>query len=209
MFYLQKFQLTIMTKFDSLDAYFNKVSFDVYCPLATIAEQFYSCCSDPFDKTASGPYIDGKKVTYCPNKPLSPSGQMCKNKYGWAIEILGKMFRTEFNKSDYSATRIRVHIQYRHPEIAQFIYDRIIINRPDIDLESPDTIGVDCKTMDEVASLDLVFMQYENQWAMNIETQKNIERYNNRGSLGHSTHSLITSICVMMIFIGLISQCCT
>ena len=67
-----------MTKFDSIDAYFNKVSIDVYCPLATIAEQFYTCCSDPFDKTASGPYIDGKKVTYCPNKPLSPSGQMCK-----------------------------------------------------------------------------------------------------------------------------------
>jgi hypothetical protein len=90
-----------MTKFDSIDAYFNKVSIDVYCPLATIAEQFYTCCSDPFDKTASGPYIDGKKVTYCPNKPLSPSGQMCKNKYGWALEILGKMFRTEFNMSDY------------------------------------------------------------------------------------------------------------
>lgn len=200
-----------MTKFDPIDAYFSKVSFDVYCPLATIAEQFYTCCTDPFFKTASssGPYIDGKKVTYCPNIHIGAAGRLCKDKYGLTIEILGKMFRTEFNKSDYPATRIRVHIQYRHPEIAQFIYDRIIINRPDIDLESPDTIGVDCKTMDEVASLDMVFIQYENQWAMNIETQKNIERYNNRNSLETSTHSLITSICVMMMVIGLISQCCT
>ena len=209
MFYLQKFQLTIMTKFDSLDAHFNKVSFDVYCPLATIAEQFYTCCTDPFDKDASGPYIDGKKVTYCPNKPLSPSGQMCKNKYGWALEILGKMFRSEFNMSDYPITRARVHIQYRHPDIAQFMYNRMITNHPDIVLERPDTIGVDCKTLDEVENLWLVFLKYENLWATNIETERNIERYNNRGSLEYCTQSLITSICVMIIFIGLISQCCT
>ena len=198
-----------MTKFDPIDAYCNKVRFDVYCPLATIAEQFYTCCTDPFDKDASGPYIDGKKVTYCPNKPLSPSGQMCKNKYGWAIEILGKTFRSELNKSDYPITRARVHIQYRRPDIAQFIYDLMIINHPDIVLESPDTIGIDCKTLDEVENLWKVFLKYENQWAQNIRTQIDIERYNNDNRLEQSTHSLITSICVMIIFIGLISQCCS
>ena len=84
------------------------------------------------------------------------------------------MFRTEFNMSDYPITRARAHIQYRHPDIAQFIYDLMITNHPDIVLESPDTIEVDCKTFDEVENLWLVFLKYENLWATNIETERNI-----------------------------------
>ena len=52
----------------------------------------------------------------------------------------------------------------------------MIINHPDVVLESPDTIGVDCKTLDKVENLWKVFMRYENQWAQNIRTQIDIER---------------------------------
>lgn len=51
----------------------------------------------------------------------------------------------------------------------------MIINHPDVVLESPDTIGVDCKTLDKVENLWKVFMRYENQWAQNIRTQIDIE----------------------------------
>ena len=95
------------------------------------------------------------------------------------------------------------------PYIAQFIYDLMIINHPDVVLESPDTIGVDCKTLDKVENHWKVFMRYENQWAQNIRTQIDIERYNNDNRLEQSTHSLITSICVIIMFIGLVSKCCT
>ena len=56
----------------------------------------------------------------------------------------------------------------------------MIINHPDVVPESPDTIGVDCKTLDKVENLWKVFMRYENQWAQNIRTQIDIQRYNDR-----------------------------
>lgn len=199
-----------MYKFEPTCICFHKVSFDIYCTLHTIAMQLYECCD--FDKIFDANYhseIDGKKVSYTTNRPLKVSGWLCKHKYGWTFEILSKLFRTTFNKNDYPISRVRVHIQWTRPEIAQFIYNAMIKDRSDIELETPDTIGIDCKTLDEVENLWLIFLKYENQWATNIETGRNIERYNNRGSLERSTHSLITSICVMMIFIGLISQCCS
>ena len=51
----------------------------------------------------------------------------------------------------------------------------MIINHPDVVLKSPDTIGVDCKTLDKIENLWKVFMRYENQWAQNIRTQIDIE----------------------------------
>ena len=51
----------------------------------------------------------------------------------------------------------------------------MIINHPDVVLESSDVIGVDRKTLDKVENLWKVFMRYENQWAQNIRTQIDIE----------------------------------
>ena len=191
-------------------AHSDTTSFDIYCPLATIAEHFHTCCSflDPALSTIhTASYVDGKKVTYTIDRSLRISGKWYKTRYGWTIEDLSRIFCTEFNKDDYPVTGVRVHVQWKHPEIARYIYNLMVRKHPDITLESPDTIGVDCKTLDEVEELWLVFLEYENMWAEEVALERRIEQYNNDNRLESSTHGLITTICFIIIIIGLIRSC--
>ncbi len=204
--------------------FYQKISYDIFCPNATIAEFLYS----EYIRCPEGSYwkdveISGKRFS-CTSRlrDLYTLSDMCEKMYKGRLENLAKLFRIEINPEDYPVSYVRVHIHYKYPGMAKYIYDQLtthglkVMSNPvnpeniyDLTLEDPDTIGVTCRTFAEVNSLSKIFIGPENQFTDSILLNERIAEYNNRGVLESSTHSLITSICVMIMFIGLVFKCCT
>ena len=213
-----------MKKPDSLDMFYQRISYDIFCPNATIAEFLYSdylrCPEGSFWKDVER---SGKRFS-CTSRlrDLYSVADMCEKMYNGALEELSKLFQCDLPPEDYPASHVRVHIRYQYPGMANYIFDQLTSrgiesmsnsvkheNIYDLVMEDADTIGLTCKTLKEVSTLSKVFILPKNEFCNNIIINENIQNYNNRNSLETSTHSLITSICVMIMFIGLISQCCT
>lgn len=209
-------------------AYYQKVRYDIYCPLATIAEHMHDICSyyDNISNsnqisTGYNSSVDGSRVSFSsPQNSLIFSEKTCIEQYRWTIESLGKLFRTELDPADYPVSQVRVHIRYRHSDIARFIYDHIDRKYLDMDsetkgterfsdisMEDEETIGVTCGTLEATAHLWKIFIGAENSYYAMIDCEERIARYNNDNRLEDSTHSMITSICLFMMIFGLMAQC--
>lgn len=215
---------------NTISAYFQKISYDIYCPSATIAEHM---CTNllHWDKLLEEkchqykPEVTGKCISFkSPYKSLVSLENICESKYDNALKELGELFRIELDSNDYPVSQIRVHIQYRYEGMGKYIYNSIVNenlkekfkticteNLSDITMEDENTIGVTCKTFKEVDKLWTIFLEYENRFQERLQLEerlnKRIAEYNNNNRLEASTSSLITSICAMAIFFSLLSQC--
>lgn len=210
-------------------AYFQKVSYDIDCPLVTIAEHFHDICSDYDNRFRNGEMpslynstVNDNRVSFTSRQnSLICSEKTCIDHYRWTIESLGKLFRTELDPADYPVLQVRVHIRYSHPDITNFIYDRIKNKTPDkdtgtkdmkgvsdISMEDEYTIGVTCCSLEDTARLWEIFIGPENSYYAMVDCEERIARYNNDNRLETSTHAMITSICIITILFGLVSQCC-
>lgn len=210
-----------------MNLFAQSISYDIFCPNATIAEFLYS----EYIRCPEGSYwkdveVSGKRYS-CTSRlrDLYTLSDMCERMYKGRLENLAKLFRSEINPDDYPVSYVRAHIHYEYPGMAKYIYDQLTthglkaMSNPvnpgdlyDLTLEDPDTIGVSCKNWLAVNSIYNLFIRPKNEFTDKIlaeeRTQEIIKEYNSRNSLEHSTHSLITSICVIIMFIGLISKCC-
>ncbi len=211
---------------DSLNLFYKKISFDIFCPNATIAE--YLCYYHTKNSDASywtDVKVDGKKFS-CTSRfrDLYSVKNMCESMYKSGLHNLAELFRIEFNPEEYPISYVKAHIRYQYPGMAKYVYDRLnsakngqeekSINNEnlfDLILEDSDTIGISCRNWDGVNSLSGVFISYDNEFTGRIMADERIKEIikinNNDDRLERSTSSLITSICIMTMFIGLISQC--
>lgn len=143
------------------------------------------------------------------------------DQYRWTIESLGKLFRIDLDPGDYPVERIRVHIRYSQPDITRFIYEKVkemssgncsesddMEGISDITQEDEYTIGLTCRTLEDTANLWKIFFGPESLYYTRGELDEYIEKYNNNDRLENSTHTLITSICLIVMLFGLMSQCC-
>ena len=127
--------------------------------------------------------------------------------YRWTIESLGKLFRIDLNPDDYPVEKIRVHIRYSQSDITRFIYEQVKEICSGKCTEDEYSIGLTCRTLKDTTNLWKIFFGPESLYYKRLEGDEYVEKYNNDDRLENSTHTMITSICLIMMFLGLITQC--
>lgn len=205
----------------------QEIRYDIYCPLETIAGHLHAICRyydqmhRKYDSLFYESRTEGKVASFkSRQRSLLSSEKVCMDHYRWTIESLGKLFRIDLNPDDYPVEKIRVHIRYSQSDITQFIYEQVkeicsgkcteaeyMEGFSEINLEDEYTIGLTCRTLKDTTNLWKIFFGPESLYYKRLEGDEYVEKYNNDDRLENSTHTMITSICLIMMLLGLITQC--
>ena len=213
---------------NKLDLWRLDISYDIFCHNRTIAEHLYSVYShlNNLEKGVGArefwknPKVSGKTFSYTSevgNTLLQR--RKSEDMYNNILKNLGELFRIDINPEDYPISGVRIHIMYKYPGMAEYIFNEFMKdgessryeficydNIYDIILEDSNTIAFTCRTWEEVNQLGLIFGKQSDRF-IDIVSNPTDATQQNDDRIERSTHSLITSIASIIFILGIIKNC--